>query len=423
MRIMDSFLLGELVKRGLSMTRGAANAAGYSILARDRLSLDNIVAKIKEGQGDIRFAAIVDRQGMITAHSDMGKNRTRFAAATETSINKDPDGSAVFRVDRNGDVSYEFSSPIRFANRDIGHFFLSIDAAVLTRAQAAARREVALASAVILFLAVAGTYFIARIFTTPIRQLTDGVSELKSGCYHGEIIVAQRDEFGELTRNFNEMARVILDQQGKLEENARGLEESYFSTVKILATSIDARDDYTLQHSTRVAALSLHLGGEMGLGNEMLRDLEVAALVHDLGKIRIPDQVLKKPGPLTAEEAQLFRRHPRDGAEILSHSRALHRFMPAVLHHHEWYNGQGYPEGLKGEDIPVFASIIALADAYDAMTSSRPYRKGLPAETAIGEIIRHRGSQFNPHLVDLFVRSLARWDNEAPQLTMLEVLA
>ena len=94
--------------------------------------------------------------------------------------------------------------------------------------------------------------------------------------------------------------------------------------------------------------------------------------------------------------------------------------MPAVLYHHEWHNGQGYPEGLKGADIPLFASIIALADAYDAMTSSRPYRDGLPTQTAIEEIVRYRGSQFNPTLVDLFVPLLVRWDN-APQLTMLEV--
>ena len=180
----------------------------------------------------------------------------------------------------------------------------------MTTAQAAARRKVALTSAVILFLAVAGTYFIARIFTTPIKQLTKGVSQLKFGCYQGEIKIAQRDEFGELTRNFNDMARVILDQQDKLEENARGLEESYLSTVKILATSIDARDVSTLQHSTRVAALSLHLGRQTGLSSELLQDLEVAALVHDLGKIRIPDQVLKKPGPLTAGRAATIQTAP-----------------------------------------------------------------------------------------------------------------
>ena len=422
MGIMDTSLQGELVKRGLSMSRGAANAAGYSILVRDRLSLDNLVAKIKEHQEDIRYAAVVDRHGTITAHSDIGKTGTRFVPAAEVVIINDANGSRVSRVNRNGEASYEFRTPIMFANKEIGHFYLDIDTTVLTSAQGAARRKVAFASAVILFLSVAGTYCIARIFTTPIKQLTAGVSLLKSGSYQGEITVTLRDELGELTSNFNDMAHVILTQQEKLEEYARGLEESYLATVKILSTSIDARDDYTQQHSTRVAALSLLMGKEMGLGSEQQRDLEVAALVHDLGKIRIPDQIIKKAGPLDKDELQLVKRHPRDGADILAHSQALRRFIPAVLYHHEWHNGQGYPEGLKGADIPLFASIIALADAYDAMTTSRPYRAGLPAEVAIQEIIRYRGSHFHPHLADLFVASLATWDT-TQQLTVLEVTA
>ena len=422
MGIMDTFLLGELVKRGLSMSRGAANAAGYGILARDRLSLDNLVAKTSERQTDIRYAAVVALDGTITAHSDMERVGSKFLPAAGEVINKNADGSLVSRVEEKGVVSYEFRTPILFANREIGRFHLAIDSAVLTAAQRAARRKVAVASAVIVFLSVAGAYYIARIFTTPIKRLTDSVSLLKSGSYQGNISVTPRDELGELTRNFNDMAHVILTQQDKLEEYAHGLEESYLSTVKILATSIDARDDYTLQHSTRVAALSLLIGEEMGLGGDELRELEVAALVHDLGKIRIPDQVLKKAGPLDKDELQLVKQHPRDGAEILDHSRALRRFIPAVLYHHEWYNGQGYLEGLKGEDIPLFAAIIAIADAYDAMTTSRPYREGLSAETAIREIIRYRGSQFNPHLVDLFVTSLARRQNVRP-LTILEAPA
>jgi len=422
MGIMDSFLLAELVKRGSSMSRGAADAAGYSILARDRLFLDNLVSKIKERQADIRYAVVVDREGTITAHSDLYKNGTKFLPAAGEVINYDANGSLVSRVDRKGELFYEFRTPIIFANREIGRFYLAIDGAVLTTAQAAARRNVTIAAAVLLFLSVVGTYYIGRIFTTPIKQLTDGVSLLKSGRYLGKIRVTLHDEIGELTRNFNDMAQVITTQQEKLEEYAHSLEESYLSTVKILATSIDARDDYTLQHSTRVAALTLLMGEALGLGDDEQRELEVAALVHDLGKIRIPDQILKKAEPLDKDELQLVKQHPRDGAEILDHSRALRRFIPAVLYHHEWYNGQGYPEGLKGEDIPLFASIIAIADAYDAMTTSRPYHAGLPADTAIQEIIRGRGSQFNPYVADLFVAALTRRIN-IPPLKVLGVPA
>jgi putative nucleotidyltransferase with HDIG domain len=325
------------------------------------------------------------------------------------------------RVNRDGEISYEFRTPIVFANKEIGQFYLGIDDVALTTAQAAARRKVAVIAVIFLFLSIAGTCYIARIFTRPIKQLNDGVFLLKSGSSLGTVAVTQHDELGELARNFNEMAGVILSQKDQLAEYARGLEESYFATVKILATSIDARDDYTMQHSTRVAALSLLIAEELGLGAEEKRDLEVAALVHDLGKIRIPDHILKKAGALDDDEFQRVRRHPIDGADILDYSQSLRRFIPAVLYHHEWYNGQGYPTGLRGEEIPLFAAIIALADSYDAMTSSRPYRAGLPAEYAIGEILRCRGTQFDPHLADCFVAALRRRLLDPQPLTALNM--
>lgn len=421
MGIMDSFLLKELVKRGMSLSRGAANAAGYSMLVRDRLSLDNLAAKIKERQEDISFVAVVDHRGIVVAHSELLKSGSSFRPESGITINKDSDGSTVSRVTRNKQVSYEFRTPIVFAGKAIGQFCLGIDADALTTAQEAARRKVALMALIILSLSMACTYYIARIFTSPIKRLNEGVFLLKSGSNMRAIAVTQHDEIGELTKNFNEMARMILNQQEKLAENARFLEESYFATVKILATSIDARDDYTLQHSTRVAALSLMLAEEMGLGAEEMRELEVAALVHDLGKIRIPDHILKKPSPLDDHELQRVKHHPRDGVDILEHSQALHRFIPAVLHHHEWYNGEGYPDNLKGDEIPLFAAIIAVADSYDAMTSSRPYRSGLAVEVAITEIIRCRGTQFNPRLVDYFVAAVLKQAHKHKTLTVLEI--
>ena len=421
MGIMDTFLLGELVKRGLSLSRGAADAAGYSMLVRDRLSLDNLVAKIKERQEDIIYVAVLDRRGMVAAHSELQQSGSTFRPEAGITLKKETDGAMASRVTRNGQVSYEFRTPIVFAAKEIGQLYLGVDSAALAKAQAAARRKVTVMAVIILILSVAGTCSIARIFTRPIKLLNDGVSLLKSGSNLGAIAVTQHDELGELTSNFNEMASVIVNQKVKLAEYARGLEESYFATVNILAISIDARDDYTMQHSTRVAALSLLVAEEMGLGPEEQRELEVAALVHDLGKIRIPDHILKKAAPLEDDEFHRVKRHPRDGADILSYSQALCRFIPAVLHHHEWHNGQGYPGGLSGEAIPLFAAIIALADPYDAMTTSRPYRAGLPAEYPIGEIIRCRGTQFDPHLADCFVAAVRRRNLTPPALTIVEM--
>ncbi len=413
MSIMDTFLLGELVKRGGAVSRSVANTAGYSIMSGDRLALDNLVAQLKEQQYDISSVAIMTRRGKITAHSDLTKNGTRFApAAGGTLIEKQADGSRVFRVVRDGQVSFEFLTPIVFARHRVGSLYLVIDAASLATAQHAAKRKVLLASGVILLLAMVGAIFVTNAFTTPLKKLTASVAQLSSGRFLGALRVTSRDEIGELTGNFNEMAQVIFRQRQKLEEYARGLEDSYLATVKILATSIDARDDYTLQHSTRVAALALLVGRKLGLDPDELQELEVAALVHDLGKIRVPDHILQKSTPLNAEEYLLVKRHPQDGAEILRHSQSLHKFIPTVLHHHEWHNGQGYPAGLQGGEIPLFASIIAIADAFDAMTIARPYRRALPFKTAIEEIVRHAGTQFDPSLAECFVAAVADWPGD-----------
>src|SRR6185369_5421565 len=213
MGIMDTFLLGELVKRGLSLSRSAANAAGYSMLVRDRLSLDNLVAKLKERQNDIIYVAVIDHQGRVAAHSELLKSGSEFKPMAGVAIHMDSDGAVATRVTRNGQISYEFRSPIVFAGKEIGQFYLGIDAAALATAQVAASRKVVVMAVFVLILSVAGTCYIARIFTRPIKQLNDGVFLLKSGSNLGALATTQQDELGELTRNFNEMASVILDQK------------------------------------------------------------------------------------------------------------------------------------------------------------------------------------------------------------------
>ncbi len=234
----------------------------------------------------------------------------------------------------------------------------------------------------------------------------DGVAQLKAGETPADIKVVSGDELGRLTSAFNVMARTISGQQASLQRHAHDLEDSYTAMVRILAASIEARDIYTLGHSTRVAHLSLLLGRRLGQEEGDLKNLALACFLHDLGKIRIPDAILLKPGPLNPEEEAEIRRHPEHGAEILRLSEVLHRHIPTVLHHHEWHNGQGYPHGLHQDEIPLSASILTLADTYDALTSSRPYRAGRSREEAIEEIRRFRGIQFAPELTDLFIATL-----------------
>ena len=178
----------------------------------------------------------------------------------------------------------------------------------------------------------------------------------------------------------------------------------FFNMVTALAETLEKRDPYTGGHVRRVVAYSLLLGAEMGLGREELRDLRLAATLHDIGKVTTPDRILGKPSPLDAEEAEVMRRHTVDGAAIVDHL-ANPWVLRGVRSHHERVDGKGYPDGLRDPEIPLAPRIIAVADTYDAITTSRPYRAGLPAERAAAEILGGAGSQFCPRVVAAF-RSL-----------------
>ena len=177
----------------------------------------------------------------------------------------------------------------------------------------------------------------------------------------------------------------------------------FFNMVTALAETLEKRDPYTGGHVRRVVGYSLLLGAEMGLGREELRDLRLAATLHDIGKITTPDRILGKPSPLDPDEAEIMRRHAADGASIVSHL-ANPWVLRGVRSHHERVDGRGYPDGLKEPDIPLAPRIIAVADTYDAITTSRPYRAGLPPQRAAAEIFTGAGTQFCPHVVAAFRR-------------------
>lgn len=196
----------------------------------------------------------------------------------------------------------------------------------------------------------------------------------------------------------------LILKSNDLEEAYSKLNLSYKSTVLALSKAIDARDTYTAGHSERVTYLSLKIGQALNLSSEQLNVLEIAALFHDVGKIGIPDKVLNKPGKLTDEEFNQIKEHPSIGVDILKTIEFLDEAFPMIFHHHEKYNGSGYPSGISGDAIPLEARIICVADSYDAMTSDRPYRKGLPHAVAVDELIKYKGIQFDPKIVDAFLK-------------------
>ena len=205
----------------------------------------------------------------------------------------------------------------------------------------------------------------------------------------------------------------------RLAESNRLLEESALEAVESLNATVDAKDPYTAGHSQRVQRIAVALGEELGLEREGLDILRFAGLFHDIGKIGVPDAILTKPDRLTELEFEIVRRHPADGARIIGRLHRLHAAVPAILHHHERWDGNGYPHGLRGDGIPLEAAIVGLADAVDAMTTDRPYSCARTLEDATEEIVRNRGTQFAPAVVDAFVTLVER----APELFGTDPLA
>lgn len=181
------------------------------------------------------------------------------------------------------------------------------------------------------------------------------------------------------------------------------MQTMFIGTLHALTSSIDAKDSYTHGHSERVALLAKMLAQAAGLEEDRVERVYISGLVHDVGKIGVPESVLTKPNPLTDEEFDLVKRHPEIGAHILGDIRQMRDLIPGVLHHHERWDGRGYPYGLAGEEIPLYGRLICLADSFDAMSSNRSYRISMPLDQVLAEIHRCMGTQFDPHLAQLFV--------------------
>jgi putative nucleotidyltransferase with HDIG domain len=242
-----------------------------------------------------------------------------------------------------------------------------------------------------------GTYTASRL-TRPIELLVRSMRAVSAGELHHRAAVVSQDEIGYLAATFNEMT-------ASLEEKTAEVEETTFASMEALARAIDARDPSTFGHSARVAAISVEIATAMQLSPKDREALRRSALLHDIGKIGVEDRVLRKPGPLSDAEAHDMREHPRIGYDMLKGLRFLQPSLPGVLHHHERWDGAGYPHGLTGTDIPLAVRILAVADVYDALTSERPYRQGLGYAAAADAIRSEAGTQFDPEVVTAFVAS------------------
>ena len=267
------------------------------------------------------------------------------------------------------DQVVEVYAPIFAGNRVVGAYEIYADSAPLESSIATRKREVWGATFVVFAALWVLLFLLVRGASRTLRRQTDALRE---------------------------RSQALL-------ESYRRLEESSLEAVESLNATVEAKDPYTAGHAHRVQELALALGRELGLGADRLDALRFGALFHDIGKLAVPDAILTKPARLTTPEFDLIKRHSEDGARIVGKLGRLRLAVPIIQHHHERWDGRGYPDRLAGDAIPLEAAIVGLCDAWDAMTTDRPYQQALSFEAAFTEVREGRGTQFHPDVVDGFV--------------------
>jgi HD-GYP domain-containing protein (c-di-GMP phosphodiesterase class II) len=250
------------------------------------------------------------------------------------------------------------------------------------------------------------TALVVRSVTRPLREVVRGALEIARGRFGREVKVTAHNELGDLAYTFNHMSRELAGYDAENRRLIAALERGYLDTIRSLAAAVDAKDPYTSGHAERVSTLAVAIGRELGLSADALQALEYGGILHDIGKIGIPDAILAKAGTLAPEEMALVRDHPRIGAEIVSGVEFLAAALPAIRSHHERWDGAGYPDGLAGASIPLVARIVNIADTWDACTSRRPYQQPMAPEAVVAILQGLRGTQTDPVVHDALLRVL-----------------
>lgn len=272
-----------------------------------------------------------------------------------------------------------------------------------------ARRSLLLTVATGLVAMLAGI-LLARRITLPLRNLAHVTTAVAGGDFAQRAPVHSRNEMGQLAENFNIMTDAVDRYVRSLRQALQENEELLVDSIRALAAAIDAKNPYTRGHSERVSQYAVAVAHQLGIKGRELQRVEIAALLHDVGKIGIEDAILLKPEALTEQEYLQMQHHVVKGAAIVSPIKRLKDMLPGIRSHHENWDGSGYPDGLAGERIPLVARIISIADTFDAMTTDRPYQKGMAIEAALDRLRSMAGKRMDPMVVDAFFAAVRAGD-------------
>jgi len=372
------------------------------------VSLDPILQRLLDASVRGRTVFLVDHSGHIVAHPDL-KNYVPGADASSNALVAQV--KALPQELRNTETIRFSEGGKKHPVEMIGTYSTVPDlnwAVIAERGLDKAQTDtgvtelnqqaLAFVSVVILAAILVG-YFFAVGISEPIRGLAASTRAISRGEFHQRSPVRGALEISELAENFNKMAGDIEEYIERLKEAAEENRELFIGSIRMLAAAIDEKDPYTRGHSGRVAKYSTLIGQELGLSSEDLDKLRISALLHDVGKIGVEDRVLKKPGALTPEEFGLMKQHTVKGANIMRPVSQLKEMLPGIELHHEHMDGRGYPYGLQGQQIPLMARIIGVADTLDAMTTNRPYQTAMDLDFALERIRSLTGTKFDAVVV------------------------
>jgi HD-GYP domain-containing protein (c-di-GMP phosphodiesterase class II) len=415
--VSDAFALGSEERPAIVMAVPLLSDGQFSGMLAAVVSLDGITQRLKDASGHDRVVYVVNGSGQIVVYP-----RTREMVPGR-------DVSSTYRVvsqfkDRPKEL--RATESVQFIMDEKGHAVEMIGtystipelgwAVIAQRSLEQARADAGVQELtaqalkfvlVVTFVSLLVGYRFAVGITQPIQGLAQSTRAISRGEFHERASVGGAQEINELAENFNKMAEDIEQYVERLKEAARENRELFIGSIRMLGAAIDEKDPYTRGHSGRVAKYSVIIGEALRLSPEELDKLRISALLHDVGKIGVDDRVLKKPGSLTEEEFGLMRQHPVKGANIMRPVAQLKEMLPGIELHHEHIDGKGYPYGLSGDEIPLMARIIAVADTLDAITTNRPYQSAMDLDYALEKIVQLAGSKFDPRVVEA-LQSAAR---------------
>src|SRR5271169_1715845 len=409
--LSEPFALGQENRPALVISVPLLADGQFAGMLSAVVSLDRLQARLHDASVRDRKVFIVDVHGQIVAYPDardmvpgrdvastspLAKQITelpRELRATQTSnfLTTAKDGRHPIEMIGTYSTIPELGWAV-IAQRSLGD--ARVDAGVNELTAEALRFVVG-----VTFVALLLGYLFAVGITRPIRGLVESVRAISRAEFHERVVVRGAAEIGELAETFNNMAGDIEEYVERLQQAATENRELFLGSIRMLAAAIDEKDPYTRGHSGRVAKYSLLIGRQLAVPAAELDKLKISALLHDVGKIGVEDRVLKKPGELTDEEFELMKQHTVKGANIMRPVGQLKDVLPGIELHHERLDGAGYPHGLMGDQIPMMARIIAVADTFDAITTNRPYQTAMDIQFARDRIHSLAISKFDPTVV------------------------